>query len=60
MIFRVQYKTRLNYNREIWQFPVQSSDFVVHCQGVTYWMYYEKFYMTACSINKIMPTQKLT
>jgi len=26
---------------------------------VTYWMYYEKFYMTAFSINKIMPTQKV-
>jgi hypothetical protein len=26
---------------------------------VTYWMYYEKFYMTAISINKIMPTQKV-
>jgi hypothetical protein len=26
---------------------------------VTYWMCYEKFYMTAFSINKIMPTQKV-
>jgi len=24
----------------------------------TYWMHYEKFYMTAFSVNKIMPTQK--
>jgi hypothetical protein len=26
---------------------------------VTYWMYYKKFYMTAFSNNKIMPTQKV-
>jgi hypothetical protein len=25
----------------------------------TYWIYYEKFYMTAFSVNKIMTTQKV-